>query len=69
MVEKNSLKKNPYNLNDCTLLGKGHNGEVYLLPNGNLIKIFLVTKDFVGEYSILERVNGNKYFPEIYEIG
>jgi len=69
MVEKNKLKKNPYNLDYCTLLGKGNNGEVYLLPDGNLIKLFFVTKDFVGEYSILEKVNGNKYFPRIYEIG
>jgi len=69
MVEKNRLKKNPYNLDYCKLLGKGNNGEVYLLPDGNLIKIFFVTKDFVGEYSILEKVNGNKYFPRIYEVG
>lgn len=69
MVEKNRNKKNPYNLSDCKFLGKGNNGEVYLLPNGNVVKIFFKTKDFVGEYSILERVNRNKYFPEIYEIG
>ena len=69
MVEKDRFKENPYDLKYCTFLGKGNNGEVYLLPNGNLIKIFFITTDFVGEYSILERVNGNKYFPKIYEIG
>lgn len=68
-MEKNKNKKNPYNLSDCKFLGKGNNGEVYLLPNGNAIKICFNTKDFRGEYSILQRVNGNKFFPQIYEVG
>ena len=68
-MEKNKNRKNPYNLNDCTFLGKGHNGEVYLLPDGNAIKLCFNTKDFKGEYRILKRVNGNKYFPRIDEVG
>ncbi|WP_051652353.1 protein kinase [Clostridium algidicarnis] len=65
---------NPYydfniNLLDCKFLGKGHNGIVYLLPDGNVIKICFNIKSFIGEYLILQRVNGNKYFPRIYEIG
>lgn len=69
MIEKNIYKKNPYDLTNCKLLGKGHNGEVYLLPDGKVIKIGLNNKSFTGEYRILERVNGNKYFPKISEIG
>jgi predicted Ser/Thr protein kinase len=69
MVEKNTYKKNPYNLTECQLLGKGHNGEVYLLPNGSAIKVSHDNKSFTGEYRILEKVNGNKYFPKISEIG
>jgi RIO-like serine/threonine protein kinase len=69
MIEKDLNKKNPYNLNECELLGKGNNGEVYLLPGGKVIKICFDYKSFVREYNILERVNGNKYFPRIYEIG
>lgn len=69
MLEKNRYKKNPYNLTDCKLLGKGHNGEVYALPNGEAIKISHNNKSFIGEYHILEKVNGNKYFPRVSEIG
>lgn len=53
----------------CEYLGKGHNGIVYLLPNNKVIKICYVMKDFYGESFILKKVNGNKYFPKIYETG
>lgn len=69
MVEKNKHKENPYDLNDCKFIGKGNNGEVHLLPSGKVIKIAYNAKSFIGEYAILEKVNGNKYFPRIYEIG
>ena len=69
MLEKDLYKVNPYNLNECTFVGKGNNGEVYQLPDGNVIKICNEDKSFSREYSILEKVNGNKYFPRIYEIG
>jgi predicted Ser/Thr protein kinase len=69
MIEKDLNKKNPYNLKDCEFLGKGNNGEVYLLPDGKVIKICFDDKSFIREYNVLEKVNGNKYFPEIYEIG
>ena len=69
MIEKNKHKKNPYDLSNCKFMGKGNNGEVYLLPNGRVIKIAYNVKSFVGEYTILEKVNGNNYFPLIYEIG
>ena len=69
MVKKNKHKKNPYDLNVCKFLGSGNNGEVYLLPTGRVIKIAYNSKSFIREYEILEKVNGNKYFPRIYEIG
>jgi len=69
MADKSRNKFNPNDLRDSTFLGRGNNGTVYLLPNHNVIKVFFNNKDFEDEYSILERVNGNKYFPRIYEIG
>jgi predicted Ser/Thr protein kinase len=53
----------------CKLLGKGHNGIVYRLPDGRVIKICFVMKDFYGEAHILKRVGGSKYFPRLYEVG
>jgi len=66
---KHNYLKNPFNLINCKFLGKGHNGAVYMLPNGNAIKVSYSDKDFAGEHEILEKVNGNKYFPKICEIG
>ena len=58
-----------FNLLDCKLLGEGHNGIVYRLPDGNIIKICYYPKSFYGEYNILLKVNGNKYFPKLFEVG
>jgi predicted Ser/Thr protein kinase len=60
------IKNFDLNLLDCRMLGKGHNGTVFLLPDGKIIKICLSEKNCVSEYSILKRVNGNKYFPRVY---
>jgi serine/threonine protein kinase len=57
------------NLLECKFLGKGHNGIVYRLPDGNVIKICYVMKDFHGEAHILKKVRGSKYFPKLYEVG
>jgi serine/threonine protein kinase len=57
------------NLFECKFLGKGHNGIVYRLPDGKVIKVCYVMKDFHGEAHILQKVNGNKYFPRLYEVG
>lgn len=48
-------------------LGEGKNGKVHLLPNGKVIKFFKHYKNCLDEYTILEKVNGNKYFPRVYE--
>lgn len=57
------------NLFECKLLGKGHNGIVYMLPDNRVIKICYIMKDFHGEATILKKVNGNKYFPVLYDTG
>jgi serine/threonine protein kinase len=69
---KHSLQGMEYaniDLFQCKLLGKGHNGIVFLLPNNRVIKICYIMKDFRGEAHILKKVNGNKYFPRLYEVG
>lgn len=54
------------NLLDCTFLGRGHNGAVYMLPEGKVIKICFEEKSCKKEYYILNRINENKYFPKTY---
>jgi len=48
------------------VLGRGHNGVVYLLPDGKVIKVCFSEESCRGEYYILNKVNGNKYFPKVY---
>lgn len=53
----------------CKMLGMGHNGIVYLLPDGKVIKICFSINSCKGEYYILNKVKGNKYFPKVYGMG
>jgi serine/threonine protein kinase len=70
MGRKNkSDKYSNIDLFQCKFLGKGHNGIVYRLPDGKVIKICYVMKDFYSEAHILKKVGGSKYFPSLYEVG
>ncbi|MCY6959316.1 protein kinase family protein [Clostridium brassicae] len=51
------------------LLGSGHNGVVYLLPNNKAIKIFKDKNVCEKEYNILKRTNKSRYFPRTYNRG
>lgn len=55
------------NLKDCKLLGEGNHGKVYLLTEDRVIKICRDSKSCIFESFILNRVNGNKFFPRIYD--
>lgn len=54
------------NLLDCRLLGRGHNGIVYMLPEGKVIKICFSEDRCQKEYYILDRIGSNRYFPKVY---
>ncbi|MDP4144283.1 MAG: protein kinase [Bacillota bacterium] len=60
------IKNFEINLLNCKVLGKGHNGIVYMLPEGKVIKICFESKSCYKEYFILNKVNNNKYFPRVY---
>lgn len=53
-------------LRECKVLGEGHNGIVYLLPDGKVIKIFKKIKNCKREYFILQAVKGSSNFPVVY---
>lgn len=56
-------------LRDCTYLGEGHNGIVYRMPDGKVIKIFKERKCCRNEYLILKSVKGSSHFPSVYFCG
>ena len=69
-IEKTNIEStNCFNidLSTCKFLGQGRNGKVYLLPDGNALKIFFKEKNCKHEYEILKSVEGNKHFPQVYE--
>jgi len=65
----NNKNTNCFNIDlvTCKFLGQGQNGKVYLLPNGNVLKIFFKADNCKHEYEILKSVEGNKHFPKVYE--
>jgi RIO-like serine/threonine protein kinase len=54
------------NLLDCRYLGRGHNGVLFQLPDGKVIKICFEKESCLKEYYILSRIGDNKYFPKVY---
>ena len=53
---------------DAKLLGEGHNGIVYELPEEKAIKIFQDSKCCKDESGILKKVK-SEYFPKVYNTG
>ncbi len=66
-LNKKSINCFDIDLSTCKFLGQGRNGKVYLLPNGNALKIFFKEENCRHEYEILKSVEGNKHFPKVYE--
>lgn len=81
MLHKNKggvIVKNPYDycyenihidLKSCKYLGKGHSGQVYLMPNGQVLKIFNNSQRCKEEFDILKSVEGSPHFPKAYNMG
>lgn len=70
MKKHNSgYKSIPVDLDQCTYLGHGHSGVVYLMPDGRIIKIFRNSESCKAEFDILKSVEGSPHFPRAYELG
>lgn len=50
---------------ECEFLGKGHEGAVYLTPEGYALKIFYKERKAKDEVKILELVNESRFFPKV----
>lgn len=66
---KHGYNKNiPVNLKYCRYLGEGHSGQVYLMPNGKVLKIFKSSKSCKREFDILKSVEESPHFPKAYKM-
>lgn len=65
-IYRKYIKNFDVNLLDCKLLGKGRNGIVFMLPEGTVIKICFDAKSCKDEFSILNKIGKNTFFPRVY---
>lgn len=54
---------------EARLLGEGHNGIVYELPENKAVKIFQKKKCCKEEGEILKKVSKSDYFPKLHRMG
>lgn len=66
-VNMECAKKLGIDLRHCKFLGQGSYGQVFLLPDGNVIKIFKDEESCIKEYMILQSVEGSKHFPHAFQ--
>lgn len=65
----NLSKKAEQLMKEGKVIGEGHNGIVFLLPNKQVLKVFKSKSVLRDESGILRRTNKSKYYPKIYEVG
>lgn len=58
----------PVDLRSCKYLGGGHSGQVYLMPDKKVLKIFNSSHSCKREFDILKSVEGSPHFPKAYEM-
>lgn len=56
-------------LDGCKYVGEGHNGTIYRLRDGRVLKIYKDRKAGSLEYELLSSLDGNRHFPKVYECG
>lgn len=52
-------------IKQCKFLGQGHEGSVYLTPDGYALKIFYSEKNSIYEVETLEKVKDSRFFPKV----
>ncbi|MFL0250804.1 serine/threonine protein kinase [Clostridium neuense] len=67
MKQKNCHNNTVIRLDECTFLGKGHSGSVYLMNNGKVVKIFKNPETCKEEYYILKKLSDGPYYPKPFE--
>ncbi|MBE6062069.1 MAG: serine/threonine protein kinase [Clostridium butyricum] len=52
-------------IKECKFLGKGHEGTVYLTPEGYALKIFYKEQKAKDEVKLLEIISKSRFFPKV----
>lgn len=67
MKQKNVHTNTIIRLDECTFLGKGHSGSVYLMDDGRVVKVFKNPETCKEEYYILKKLINGPYYPKPFE--
>lgn len=55
-----------HDINKLKLIGQGHEGKVYLLPNDKVLKVFHNTESCKRQIEILIKARNSRFFPTVY---
>lgn len=55
-----------YDINKLKLLGQGHEGKVYLLPDDKVLKVFYYTNSCKRQIEILLKTQDSRFFPSVF---
>lgn len=55
-----------YDINKLKLLGQGHEGKVYLLPEDKVLKVFHNTNPCKRQIEILLKTQDSRFFPSVF---
>lgn len=56
-----------FDIDKLKLIGQGHQGKVYLLPNSRVIKVFHSMDSCKKQIHILEQARNSRFFPTVYD--
>jgi predicted Ser/Thr protein kinase len=55
-----------YDTNMLKLIGRGHEGKVYLLPNDKVLKVFHNPNSCARQVKILLKAQNSRFFPTVF---
>jgi predicted Ser/Thr protein kinase len=56
-----------YDINKLKLIGQGHQGKVYLLPNDKVLKVFNSPDSCKKQLEVLLSAKDSRFFPTVYD--
>lgn len=56
-----------YDTNKLKMIGRGHEGKVYLLPNDRVIKVFHNPSSCARQVAILLNAQNSRFFPTVFD--
>ncbi|MCM8711357.1 serine/threonine protein kinase [Clostridium sp. SYSU_GA19001] len=55
-----------YDVNKLKLIGQGHQGKVYMLPNDKVLKVFYNSESCKKQLEVLLKAKDSRFFPSVY---